>query len=149
MDQITTWLLRVLKIGYIAVAVLGLYLVVQWAMDVNPVVRLAEGTITPKIVMPGQKFFVVQPIEKLRDCPGRITRSLEGDCGSFELSVTDAVLPSGFDGRIRLIYPMPEVASSGTCWLTSHHRYWCDPLDWVLDRRRYVAPRIEFRVAQP
>lgn len=142
------WVMLLVRLGYYTLAVYGLFVLVFWYSDNNPVVLFGDGTLHPVVVKPGDSVTVNQPIKKLRDCPGTVYRYLSGDCGIFSIMWGDTTLPSGFDADLRIVFEVPQTAQPGNCVFSARHQYYCNPLDLLFNRKHVSPESLYFKVME-
>lgn len=137
---------KVLSFCYYLLGFYGLLLLIWWLVDYRLVVELGQGTINKVDASPGETLVVNQPIQKFRNCYGRVYRFLVGECGIHPLVESEAITEKGDQDILIIPFVVPYSSMPGKCSFEAIHRYYCDPLDLLFNRKTYKAPPILFTV---
>lgn len=124
----------------------GMYLIHTWYNDEEPVIEFAQGSISDSRLRADDRAVIYQPVHKMRDCEGRVTRYFTGDCGHIVFSESQTAIPKGFAGQKIFSIQVPHEAIVGACEFRFRAKYICNPFDIMMDRHVYVSPPINFTV---
>lgn len=141
-DQLTWVGLRILVLF---LSLFGVYSVLYWIYDVNPVVVFGKGEVTPSKGRPTEKLVFYLSFKKNRNCWGYVKRFLVGDCGMFLLSESSAWITAPWEGRLTYHVQIPQEAIPGPCGFQIRVRFVCHPLD-LFSNRLMVSTPIPFQV---
>jgi len=144
-ENMLLWICRLIRVGYYLVAVYGLFLLISWWYDTRPPIQFGNSTVSSQQVRRGDTIVIHQNVTKLRECMGEVNRYLEGPCGFRPLTGNNPILPVGSHDLVFTV-TVPETALSGECQFISRHQYFCNPLDFIFNRKVYVANPVLFTV---
>lgn len=128
--------------------VLCIYFWSTWFNDNARVLEYAQGTISSPVVRPFESVVVYQPYQKFRECPGYVTRYYNGECGTLVISQGKTHAKAGTKGQLIYKLSIPDELLSGQCSWNVQVQYYCNPLDYMINRQVYNSPPIEFRVVR-
>lgn len=141
------WTKQVIVLAYILFACYGLLLVITWTFDNEDVIHTPPGTIDNSMTFPGDIVVFKQPIQKFRDCPGEVYRSLLGECGLHHIQPVPATLDPG-EHIVTIPVEIPLSFQKGSCEFVSKFRYFCNPVDYIFQRKIYSSFPIQFTVGE-
>lgn len=144
-ENFLLWGYRLIRAGYYLVALYGLFLLVSWWHDSKPPINFGPSSVLPQQVHRGDTVVIHQDITKTRDCIGKVNRYLEGPCGFIPLIESSPVLPVGNRDLVFTVN-VPKNALPGACQFISRHQYFCNPLDFIFNRKIYIANPVKFTV---
>ena len=136
-----------IQIGYYCIALYGLFLIIFWWSDDNPVIQFSQGSVDKLEAKSGEVVVFLQPITKFKQCPGQVDRFFSGECGLYHYPTNNTTLPIG-EQVIILPLELPPTLISGNCQFNSNFSYDCNPVDYVFNRQFFVAPPIRFKVVK-
>ena len=141
------WIKNLIVLLYYLLACYGLFLVVFWILDNKDVIHLPPGTVDNYRTFPGDIVVFKQPIQKFRDCPGEVERSIFGECGLLHLNTVTTSLDVG-EHIITIPVEIPLSFQKGSCEFESKFRYYCNPMDYIFIRKTYSSFPIQFTVGE-
>jgi hypothetical protein len=135
------------EIIYYGMALYGLILVGQWALDRQPPRVIFNGEITPKVATPGTLMHVQWEVQKRRDCEGTVIRFLSGMCGEHLIKKTEPVDLKTFENRHTVILPftLPTTTTPGQCQYNTHLHFVCNPIQHIFPIEMELKP-LDFQV---
>ena len=136
---------RIVQFCYYILAFYGLCLLIFWFFDSASPFKIILGKTNKTVVHPGEIIVFEQHIQKFRECPGKVSRFIRGDCGFLDLPVINTALREG-NHIVKIPIEIPSHFQTGSCYMFSIHRFECNPLDRILNRRNIVSDPIPFYV---
>lgn len=125
---------------------LCIYFWSTWFNDDAPVLEYQQGTISSDVVKPFESVVIYQPYKKFRECPGTVTRYFNGECGTLVISQGKTHAKAGTHGNLIYKLSVPDELLSGQCSWNVQVQYFCNPLDYIINRQLYNSPPIKFKV---
>lgn len=136
---------RAIELCYYLLACYGLILLVFWFFDNEPPIKIILSKVDRSVVRPGGVIVFEQHIQKFRQCPGKVSRFIRGDCGFLDLPTISTALRDG-NHVVRIPVDIPSNFQSGSCYMFSIHTFRCNILDSILNRRNIISDPIPFYV---
>ena len=140
------WLFKTfIELCYYFLAAYGLIVLLYWWSDNTLPIKIIVGSINKTVVRPNEVAVFDQHIQKFRVCPGEVYRYIRGDCGFYDVPPIAAALKEGTHS-VRIPVQIPSNFQTGSCYFFSIHKFKCNPLDFIFDRRNIVSDPISFFV---
>ena len=130
----------------IGASLYGMYLVMFWWNDHDPIVTYGLGEVSVPQVRPNEVIIIHQAVKKTRNCWGSVQRVLVGECGFFIVSEAPAWVLAPWEGRLTYAVQIPPEAIPGNCGFQVIGRFICNPFDLFGQPRLSASTPIPFKV---